>query len=207
MVLIGILLLSGFALIAVESVGYVRGGYNSAFWRLPLDEKLDHVVEHRWEWWWISIWPLVGLFTLSGGIFGFVYLLADAGEPVLAYAALGGYVVTVLAWVFGVIVQSAAVSEASKQRADAGLTPAWLHPLWNAAFLAEGVWIVGSNLAYSVVGVAILQSGLVADWAGWVALIGGLLTAIGVLILRDGAPQLGSLIPAVIGVALLIESV
>jgi hypothetical protein len=207
MVLVGILLLSGFALIAVESVGYVRGGYNSAFWRLPLDEKLDHVGEHRWAWWWISIWPLVGLFTLSGGVLGFVYLLADAGEPVLAYVGLGGYVVSVAGWVFGLIVQTAAVSEASKQRAEAGVTPAWMHPLWNAAFLAEGLWIVGSNIAYSVVGVAILQSGVVADWAGWVALVGGVLTAVVVLIIRDGAPQLGSLIPAVIGIALLIESV
>lgn len=206
-VLVGVLLLSGFALIAVESVGYVRGGYNSAFWRLPLDQKLDHVADHRWEWWWISIWPLVGLFTVSGGVFGFTYLLADGGEPVLAYVALGGFVISVLSWVFGVTIQAAAVSEASKQRTDAGVTPEWIHPFWNAAFLLEIVWIVGSNLAYSLVGVAILQTGVVADWAGWVALIAGAVTTVVVLVVRDGFPQLGILVPAIIGVALLIEAV
>lgn len=206
-VLVGVLLLSGFALIAVESVGYVRGGYNSAFWRLPLDQKLDHVADHRWEWWWISLWPLVGLFTVSGGVFGFAYLLADGGEPVLAHVALGGFVISVLSWVFGVSIQAAAVSEASKQRTEAGVTPEWIHPFWNAAFLLEVVWIVGSNIAYSLVGVAILQTGVVADWAGWVALIAGAVTAVVVLVVRDGFPQLGILVPAVIGVALLIEAV
>lgn len=206
-VLVGVLLLSGFALIAVESVGYVRGGYNSAFWRLPLDQKLDHVADHRWEWWWITLWPLVGLFTVSGGVFGLTYLLADGGEPVLAYVALGGFVISVLSWVFGVSIQAAAVSEASKQRTEAGVTPEWIHPFWNAAFLLEVVWIVGSNIAYSLVGVAILQTGVVADWAGWVALIAGAVTAVVVLFVRDGFPQLGILVPAVIGVALLIEAV
>lgn len=207
MVLVGVLLLSGFVLIAVESIGYTRGGYNSAFWRLPLDEKLDQVADHRWEWWWISIWSLVGLFTVSGGVFGLAALLADEGEPVLAYVALGGYVVAVLAWVFGVTVQAAAVSEASKQREESGVTPTWLHPFWNAAFLTELVWIVGSNVAYSLLGFSILQTGLVADWAGWIALIGGALTAVVVLIVRNGFPQLGILIPAVLGVALLMEAI
>lgn len=206
MVLVGILLVSGFALIAVESPGYVRGGYNSAFWRLPLDDKLDHVAEHRREWWWISIWPLVGLFTVSGGVFGFTSLLVDGGEPVLAYVALGGFVIPVLGWVLGVAIQGAAVSEASKQRAESGDTPEWIHPFWNTAFLLEVFWIVGSNLAFSLIGVAILQTGVVADWAGWVALIGGAVTAVVVLVLRNGFPQLGILIPAVIGIALLIEA-
>lgn len=206
MVLVGILLLSGFALIAVESVGYVRGGYNSAFWGLPLDDKLDHVAGHRREWWWISIWSLIGLFTVSGGVFGFTSLLMDGGEPVLPYVALGGFVISVLGWVLGVAFQAAAISEASKQRAESGVTPEWIHPFWNVAFLLEIVWIVGSNVAYSLIGVAILQTGVVADWAGWVALIGGAVTAVVVLVLRDGFPQLGFLIPAVIGVALLVEA-
>lgn len=206
MVLVGILLLSGFVLIGVESIGFTKGGYNAAFWRLPLDQKLDHVAGHRWEWWWISVWPLVGLFTVSGGVFGLAALLADEGEPVLAYVALGAYVVAVLAWVFGVTVQAAAVSEASKQKEESGATPPWLPPFWNAAFLAELVWIVGSNVVYSLLGLSILQTGLVADWAGWTALIGGALTAVVVLIVRDGFPQLGIMIPAVLGIALLVEA-
>lgn len=206
MVLVAILLLSGLALMAFETVGYVRGGYDASFWKLSLDEKLDHVGENRRDWWWISIWPLVGLFTLTGGVFGLSRILADGGEPALAYVALGGYVVAVLAWVLGLVFQAAAVSEAAKQRAESGTTPSWLHPLWSAAFLLEVVWIVGSNISYSVAGLAILQTDVVGAWAGWAALIVGALIAVVVLIARDGFPQLGILIPAVLGIALLIEA-
>lgn len=206
MVLVGVLLLAGLVLIAVESVGYQRGGYNSAFWKLSLDDKLDHISRHRWEWWWISIWELVGLFLMTGGIFGLVYLLADSGEPVLAYVALGGYVVALFAWVFGLIVQAASMSQASKQKIETGITPAWIHPFWEAGYLAEGAWIVGANLAYVVVGLAILQTTLIADWAGWVSLIGGGIIAVVVLLTRAGFPQLAILIPAAIGIALLIEA-
>ncbi|MGD2060949.1 MAG: hypothetical protein PVF87_08805 [Acidimicrobiia bacterium] len=207
MILVAVLLLSGLALVAVEGVGYVRGRYNSAFWRLPLDEKLDHVADHGRDWWWVSIWSLVGLFSMTAGIFGFANLLADAGEPVLASVALGGYVVALMAWVLGLTVQTAGVSRAASQRVETGVTPAWIHPLWQGAYLAEGVWVIGTNLAYAVMGIAILGSGLVADWAGWVALVGGVATALVVVVVRDGFPQLGILIPAIIGVALLIEAI
>ena len=207
MTLVGVLLLSGLALLGVESVGYVRGGYDSAFWKLPLDDKLDHIAAHRWEWWWISMWGLVGLFLLGGGVFGLGYLVADAGEPVLASVAVGGFAVAALAWVNGQIVQAASVSEAAKQRSETGVTPGWLHASWNGAFVAELSWLVGANLAYAVMGAAILRTDFVADWAGWVALIGGVLIAIGVLVAREGFPQLGYLPPAVIGIAVLVESI
>ena len=123
----------------------------------------------------------------------------------LAFVALGAFTVAVFSWVFGLIVQAAAVSEAAKQRAVTGSTPAWLHPLWSGAFLAELVWISGANHAYALIGFIILQTGLVADWAGWVALVGGVLTAAGVIIAREGFPQLGYLLPAAIGIALLLD--
>jgi hypothetical protein len=207
MILVGVLLVSGFALIAVEAVGYTKGGYNSVFWRLPLDEKLDHVAGNGWAWWWMSIWTLVGLFSMSAGIFGLTILLADAGEAVLSYVALGAYVMALAAWVLGLTIQTSAVPIAAKQRAETGETPPWLSPLWTAAHVSEGVWIVGTNLAFSVFGVAMLGSGLVASWAGWVAVVAGVLIPVVVAAVRDGFPQLGVLIPAVIGVAALIEAV
>lgn len=206
MVFVGVLLLAGLVLIAVEAVGYQRGGYNAAFWKLPLDDKLDHVSRHRWEWWWVSIWELVGLFFMTGGMFGLVSLLADDGEPVLAYVALGGYVVALFAWVLGLIIQASSISQASRQRSETGVTPPWIHPMWEAGYLAEGVWVIGANLAYVVVGLAILQTTLVADWAGWVSVVGGGVIAVLVLATRAGFPQLAILVPAAIGIALLLEA-
>lgn len=206
MILVGVLLLTGLGLLALEGVGYARGGYDSAFWRLPLDEKLDHISEHRWEWWWVSIWGTVGLFAMTGGVFGLTHLLAEEGEGLLASVALGGYAVALISWVFGSALQAAGVSRASRQRAETGATPAWIHPLWDAGYYAEAVWVIGSNLAYAVFGIAILGSEVIGSWAGWVALIGGVGISASVVITRDGFPQLGSLVPAVIGVALLLAA-
>lgn len=206
MIVIGVLLVMGLGLVALEGVGYVRGGYNSAFWNLPLDGKLDHVDEHRWEWWWVSIWGTTGLFVMSGGVFGLAYLLGDAGEGALAAVGLGGYTIALISWVFGSTLQAAGVSRASRQRVETGATPAWIHPLWDVGYYAEAVWIIGANIAYAVFGVAILGSDLVGSWAGWVALIGGLAVSAGTVIARDGFPQLGLLVPAILGVALLLAA-
>jgi len=205
MLLVGFLLVAGLGMIGVEAVGFSRGGYNSEFWRLPLDDKLDHVSEHRWEWWWVSIWGLVGLFLATGGLAGFIYLLADAGEPILAFVAIGFYLVALFAWVFGLITQASATSQAASQRTETGETPAWIHPFWQAGYFAEGTWIIGSNLAYAILGIGVLQSGMIGGWAGWSAVGIGLLIPIIVLATRVGFPQLGLIVPFVLGVATLIE--
>lgn len=206
MVLVGVLLMAGIGVIAVEAVGYNRGGYNSAFWQLPLDDKLDRIVDHRWEWWWIAIWELVGLFLMTGGLAGLTALLVAEDEAVLASVAFGGYLVALFAWVSGLMGQTAAGTQAAAQRAESGATPSWIHPIWEAAYFAEGAWIVGSNLAYALIGVAILQSGIVAAWAGWATLGVGLMIPVAFLATRFGFPQLGVIVPFILGVALLIEA-
>lgn len=206
MLLVGILLVAGLGLIVVEAVGYSRGGYDGKFWKLPLDDQLDHVVVHKWEWWWVSIWELVGLFLMTGGLAGLTYLLADADEPVLAFVAFGGYLVALFTWVLALITQAAAMSRAAIQRTETGETPNWIHPFRDAGYLAEGAWILGTNIAYAVIGVAILQSGLVATWSGWAAISLGVLIPVVVLVTRVGFPQLGLLVPFIVGISVIIES-
>ena len=207
MLLVGILLVAGLGLILVEAVGFTRGGYDADFWKLPLDAKLDHVAKHRRDWWWISIWSLVGIFLMTAGLAGLTQLISADGEPVLAFVSFGGYLVALFAWVFALIAQAATVSRAATERAETGKTPSWIHPFWDAGYLAEGVWIVGANIAYAVVGIAILQSGVVAAWAGWATIGLGVLIPIAVLLIRNGFPQLAEVAPFVLGIALIIESV
>ncbi len=207
MLLTGILLSSALVLIAVESVGYSRGGYNGAFWKLPLDDKLDHVAKHDHDWWWVGSWSLVGIFLMTGGLTALAYLLADAGEPVLAFVGLGIFLVAMIAWVFGLIFQTAGVSQAAKQRQESGETPLWIHPLWSAGYLSESAWVVGANIAYAVIGLAILNTGLLPGWAGWTAIALGVLIPVGVAITKTGFPQLADLAPLVIGVAAILEAV
>ncbi len=206
MTLVGILLLSGLVLVAVEGVGYSRGGYGSEFWSSPLDDKLDHIAGHRREWWWISLWSLVGLLTMGGGTFGLAALIAEDGEPVLAFVALGVWVVAMVGWVGGLTVQAAGMPQAASQRADSGSTPDWIHPLWWFVYVTEGTWIIGANMAYAVFGLGILLSSSMPVWVGWTSIAGGLLISLGVIVTRDGFPQLAVVVPAVIGVALLLRA-
>ncbi|MGB8362556.1 MAG: hypothetical protein WCE80_14255 [Acidimicrobiia bacterium] len=202
MILVGVLLVLGLGASLVGNLS-LGAGYNSAFWRLPLDEKLDHIFTQRRAWWWMSLWELVGLFAMTGGMAGLTWLLVDGGEPVLASVAVGGYVVALIPWLFGLTFQTAGVARAARSRGETGRTPDWLQPLWDTAYLGEIIWIVASNLAHAVFGLALVQTGLVASWVGW--LVFGL--ALGVIaivaIVRDGFPQLGSLAPLIIGIALL----
>ncbi len=198
--------MAGILLVAGEAVGYIRGGYDSAFWRLTRDDQLDHIARNTGYWWWISIWELVGVFFMTGGVVALASLLAEQGEPVLAFAAVGGYLVGLIGWVFGLVIQTTALSAAAAERAESGVTPVWIQPFWNAAYLAEGAWIVAANLAYAVIGLAIVGSGLLPGWAGWTALALGVAIAIVVVATRNGFPQLAGLAPFIIGVAAVLES-
>ncbi len=204
MIVVGVLLTAGLALVAVESVGYVRGGFNSEFWALSLDDKLARVGEQQWAWWWVASWSLVGLFLMSAGVVGLTQMLAEAGEPTLAAVALGGFLVALMAWVAAQLIQAAAVSRAARVRVETGETPGWMRPLWDAAYLAEAIWVFGTNLAYAVFGLALVQTALIAPWAGWTVSAVSLAIVASVAILREGFPQLGILAPAFIGVMLLI---
>lgn len=207
MLLIGVLLTSVIMVVGVEVVGYRRGGYDSEFWRLPLDDKLDHVVANLRDWWWISIWGLVGIALMTGGVSGLVFALHAAGAPVAGSVGLGVYMVAVIAWAFGLIIQTTAVATAAVDRLETGFTPGWIQPLWNAGYLAEGTWIIGANLAYVLIGVSVLQSGLIASWAGWASIVLGLAIPMAVVALRNGFPQLAGIVPFILGFAIIIDSI
>jgi hypothetical protein len=202
MTLVGVLLVSGLSASLVGSLS-LRSGYNSAFWRLPLDEKLDHIATQLRAWWWMSIWELVGLFALTGGILGLTWLLVDVGEPVLAFVAVGVYTVALIPWMFGLTFQAAGVARAARSRGETGRTPEWLQASWDTAFMGEMTWVLGSNVGHAVFGLALVQTTLVASWVGWLAFGVALAVITSVAIVRDGFPQLGSLVPLIIGVALL----
>jgi hypothetical protein len=204
MQLAGLMLVAGLVIAGVAGgIGSARG-YGGAFWKLPLDDKLDFIHDHRPDWWWIALADLAGVFAVTAGMAGATYLLADAGAPVLAYASLGGYLLAMSAWVFGLIAQTAGAARAATQRAESGSTPPWISGMWDACYLAEWVWVIGANLAYVLVGWAILQSGLVGAWVGWAAVVLGAAIPLAIALIRDLFPQLSLLVPFILGIALLL---
>jgi hypothetical protein len=205
MVLVGWLLVGAFVVSSIGSgTAYRTGGYTGQFWALPLDDKLDHLHTHRRQWWLLSIGQLVGLIVMTAGVAGFTFLLADAGEGALAWVGFGTYLVALIAWAIGLIAQTATLPTAATQRAETGATPSWIHAFWASGYLAEATWVIVANIAYAVLGLAILQSGLLADWAGWVAIGLGIGIPILVVATRYGFPEMTQIVPLIVGIALIL---
>jgi len=196
----GLVLIALVPLLAAEAVLYTRARVGGAFWRLPLDEKLDHVAGIEREWWGLGIvW--VGMLTVTvAGLAASAFVLSD----VWGWVGFGAATVAAMAWLFGITTQTAATAVASRRRGESGETPPWIHPLWQMGWMYELTWVIVANLGYAAVGLAVLHSDPVATWAGW-ALIGtGATIAIAIAAWPSGAfPQLGLIAPIVLAVAML----
>ncbi len=206
MLIAGLLLTSGVVVLVVQTPGYLRGGFDGKFWAQPLEDQLDQIAARNKEWWWLAAWSVVGVSLMTGGLTSLAALLGGAGQPGLAFAGLGIYMVAMAAWVFGLAVSHGSMSSAAKRKAETGDTPSWVAPLGSAAYVAEATWVIGANLAYVIAGFAILASGLLPAWAGWASIgVGGSLALL-VLATKFGFPQMSDLVPFVLGIAAIREA-
>jgi hypothetical protein len=200
----GLVLLLIAPLLFAEAPAYVRGGYTAEFWRSSPDEKLDHVAAHPRYWVQMGLAWLPVLVLAVAGMAAFTAQLAALGQATVAYASLGAYITGSAAWLFAVMLQTAAVRRAAEIRAATGTTPDWLQPVWDITGWAELAYIAAANVAFIGWGIAVLDTGHPASWAGWACLA---LAAVALLVVgftREGFPQLGVLVPVVLGVALVL---
>lgn len=203
-VTVGIVLLLILPLLFVEAPAYFRGGYTTEFWNLSLDEKLDHIAQQPVYWTRMGLAWMPMLTLAVAGMTAFSYQLASQGAATEAFLALGAFLLGSFAWLGGVLVQTTAVRRAAQLRAATGNTPEWLRPGWDLAWWSELTHVTATNAAFIVWGVGILDTGFPADWMGWAAIILGVLALLMVAFAREAFPQLGVIVPIVLGVALLV---
>jgi hypothetical protein len=203
-VTVGIVLVLIFPLLFVEAPAFFRGGYRTDFWKLPLDEKLDHIAGQPRYWTRMGVVWLPILALSVAGMTAFGFQLASSGSGTLSYLALGAFVFGSVAWLIGSLVQTSAVKQAAELRAASGVTPGWLQAAWSLAWWSELTYIVAANVAFIVWGVAILDTGFPADWMGWTAILLGAITLLLVVFAKEAFPQLGVIVPIILGVALII---
>lgn len=193
----GVTLLALVPLLVIEAVAYTRGGMLNEFWRRPIDGKLDHLIGHQREWWVMGVVWIAMLAVTVGGMTGLV--ASNGGE--WAWIGLGALVIGAGAWLVGIMLQTAGGAIAATQRAEHGATPAWVHPLWGAAWMGELAWVLLANLGYVAIGIAIVRNDTPSEWAGWAAIVGGGLIVAAVAATRNAFPQLALLVPIALGVA------
>lgn len=201
---IGILLLLIVPLLFVEFPAYTRGRYTTQFWNLDLDGKLDHIGAQPEYWTRMGAAWLPLLTFVSAGMTGFAFQLAARDTGVVAFAALGGFLIGTFAWLIGVIIQTIAMRTAAQIRRETGTTPDWLAAAWTSAWWSELTFVVSANVAFIAWGIIMLDTGFPATWMGWTAIILGALAIAMVVFAREAFPQLGVVVPVVLGVALVL---
>ena len=204
-VTVGIVLVLIFPLLFIEAPAYTRGGYTAEFWRLSLDDKLDHIAQQPDYFTRMGVAWLPILALTVAAMTAFSYQLASLDAGTLGYLALGAFLFGAFAWLVGVLVQTTSMRRAAAIRAATGVTPDWLEAAWSAAWWSELTFVAAANVAFIVWGVAILDTGFPADWMGWAAIGLGVAALLMVGFAREAFPQLGVIVPIILGVALLVS--
>jgi hypothetical protein len=202
--LVGVALLLVVPLLAATGFLSARGGYASAtFWASTRDEKLDRIVGAREFWLWLHVTWVVLLVVLAGGMAGVGIVLAGAGEPGLAGIGTGLFLVSVVCWLVGVVLQGPPAAIAADLRQATGETPEWLAPVFAVVGWTEVAYVTGTAAAYVVLGAAMLASGTPSAWAGWLSVALGAVTVIASVVARSKAtfPELPLVVPVVLGIA------
>ncbi len=203
-VVVGLVLLAVVPFAVGDAVSSLRAGFDNSFWALPLDEKLDRIVERRQAWRRLGMVWLFIIILMASGLTAFTLQLAEAGEAVWAALGLGAFLIGAGSFLAGALPMITAVEAAAVVRRDTGATPPWLQPAWDAGGWLERTFVIAANLAYVAWGVAIVRSGFPSDWVGWVAVVSGGLIAAWASLSDYWFQHMTLLTPIAVGIALLL---
>jgi hypothetical protein len=173
-----------------------------------LAEYLKLIAANRAAWLWTNGGIVVGVLLTAVGLSGLTALLREAGEGLLGQTGLLLFALGVTFWVIELAFRLSVTVWAAEETANTGSPPAFFEPLHRWVGTLFFVYMVLAYLATAVYGGALLQTGLLPTWVGWVTLGAGLL---GALSFVTGLPTIFSipagvhLAPLLIGVALLIQ--
>lgn len=205
--LVGVALLLVVPFLLATGVVSVRGGYaSSSFWRSDRDTKLELIARRSDDWLMLHVIWVALLVVFAGGMTGACFVVARAGEEALAGIGLGVFLMSLVCWLLGVLLQGPPAALAARMRSEQGSTPHWLEPLFAAVGWAEATYVAGTSASYVILGTAIVATGVPATWAGWASIVVGVLGILGMLVAREWVtfPELPLVGPIVLGVAFLL---
>jgi hypothetical protein len=202
----GVLLILGSLLVlsAAGSYGSVRDKGGPVIFGQPPREWLRLVFEHQALWRVASILFIAGVTTTLLGLALFGSLLAKAGAPSFAQAGLIAYMVGAVMFVINLAARLTVDPWAAKATAETDAIPEAYAPLtmWIGALFVIFTILTFTGLA--IYGGAVLATGLLPSWSGWLAIVYGL-GGLGLLAaIRDAPPFLQYLMPILLGVLLLL---
>ena len=172
---------------------------------LPRREKLLIIARHPKEYRWGFRIILIGWIVAALGYVMLTALLRDAGDPIISTLAsvlfLMGIVSAIAFWALSLTANVLAAEETARTT----MVPEYYKVLEMSAESLLGVYQMLALLATAGFGWALLQTGMLPSWVGWVTVGWGLLWA-GVHLRSDETiPLLPMVMPVVIGISVLLK--
>jgi uncharacterized protein DUF4386 len=183
---------------------YARAQFGEVL-NLPRAEKLLIIAKHTDEYRWGCRILLIGWIVSALGYVMFAALLRDAGDSIISTLAavlfLIAIVLAVVSWVFHVSPTVLAAEEVARTSS----VPAYYEILQVSADSSLGVYQLLGLLATAGFGWALLRTGMLPSWVGWVTLGWGALWAAVFVKTSNGFPLLPMVMQVVIGISLLLK--
>lgn len=180
--LVGAVLLAG---LVIFLVGAVR-------WRMtyerPLAEALRVIAGDRPRRAWIHLWMIVALLVTPAGLGALGLLLADPVARVLAVMASVVYAIGAVCWVVSLAFRLTVVPWAAEQTLGQGEPPTGFAALDAWAGALYTLHMASSYVAFALLGCALLPSGDVPGWLGWLGIGWGIVFLTGFVATRFAGP-------------------
>jgi hypothetical protein len=198
----GILLVSSFLILMLALIILIASGAFLAFsagLQGSMAEKAPYAATFRWL---NLLWTVAWIIQLLG--FGLLArVLLQAGEEQLAILSFIAILVATMLGILHGTFHMSVETWATQEAARTGSIPEIYEPLQTWVGSSFRIAYVMHLMALAGFGWGILRARLVAPWVGWVAIGWSIIWIVGYLV-GAGAPGILFIMPAVIGVALLV---
>jgi hypothetical protein len=173
----------------------------------PTNEMLAIVVRHVPAYQWGFALMSAGVIVTVLGLGMLSKLLAVASNNFLPQLAIIAFAFGAVLWVIDLAFEMSVTPSAAREFARTGEVPAFFEPLWQWGEMMLRIYTVLAFLAIAGYGWALLQTGLLPQWVGWVSIAWSVFWLGHFIVIQDTIPLLHHVIPLVIGIALILQRV
>lgn len=166
----------------------------AAAWRLayeqPLPDALRVIHADRGRRAWIHLWMLPAMFLTPAGLAGYAAVLTGTGADGGAVATMAAavYALGAVCWVVSLVFRLTVVPWAAARTVDDGAPPDVFVSLDHQAGALYVVHMASAYAAFALLGGAVLVSGDLPSWFGWLGVAGGLGFLAGFVATRFAGP-------------------
>jgi len=182
----------------------IKDEKGSFIFGLPPREWLRLVFARPRLWRWATILFISGVVVTILGLAMFTSLLRDAGDRAFSLLGLVAFAFGSVLWVISLAFRLSIDPWAAQETAKTAVIPEFYVPLTRWTGVLFVIYTVLAFSALAAYGGAVLSTGVLPHWVGWLAIAYGL-AGLGLLgVTSDALPFLHYLMPLLIGILLLL---